>query len=110
MKPNTISSGQWVAAIQTAVSRVGAYISSRMANQILKAISGIATVNSAPRFSIRNGPKESTSNARHGTPTGMGEGAAVRRTGSGEGNHGWRGKKTVGVGPHRGNSRCRYHH
>jgi hypothetical protein len=44
--------GQWVAAIHTIPSRVGAYVRSRMANQILHTISGIATVRRAPFDSI----------------------------------------------------------
>ena len=52
IRPRMMTSGQWVAATQTIVSRVGAYIRSRIANHTLKAISGIATVSSAPLFSI----------------------------------------------------------
>src|SRR5215471_16127831 len=44
----TNSNDQCVAAIQTIVSRVGAYIRRRMANHTLRAISGIATVSNAP--------------------------------------------------------------
>src|SRR5258708_39171073 len=51
-------SGQCVAAIHTTPSRVGAYVRRRMANQILNAISGIATVRSAPLDSM--GPLEFT--------------------------------------------------
>jgi len=47
-----MSNDQCVAAIHTIVSRVGAYISKRMANQTLKMISGTATVRSAPFDSI----------------------------------------------------------
>ena len=50
--PMMMTSGQCVAAIQTMVSRVGAYVRSRMANQTLNAISGIATVSSAPLDSM----------------------------------------------------------
>jgi len=44
--------GQCVAAIHTAASRVGAYVRSRMANQILHTTSGIATVRRAPLDSM----------------------------------------------------------
>jgi len=47
-----MTSGQWVAAIHTMPSRVGAYVRSRMANQILQTISGIATVRRAPLDSM----------------------------------------------------------
>src|SRR5919202_4554398 len=52
IRPRMMTSGQWVAATQTIVSRVGAYIRSRIANQTLNAMSGTATVSSAPLFSI----------------------------------------------------------
>src|ERR1041385_5395673 len=51
-KPRMMSIGQCVAAIHVTPSRVGAYDRSRMANQTLNAISGIATVSKAPRVSM----------------------------------------------------------
>src|SRR5260370_20597576 len=59
-------SGQCVAAIHTTPSRVGAYDRRRMANQTLNAISGIATVRSAPLDSM--GPTRVYYSARRAAP------------------------------------------
>jgi hypothetical protein len=50
------SSGQCVAAIHSMVSRVGAYVRSRMANHTFNASIGIARRSSAPLDSIAGHP------------------------------------------------------